>query len=85
VLHGFIVDFCCLQECIVIELEGDAHDSMERQSYDRARSEFLTAAGFRVIRVRNKDVTREYLEAVLRNLLNSPVVPPLPKGEGVRG
>ena len=27
VLHGFIVDFCCLSERIVIELEGDVHDN----------------------------------------------------------
>ena len=29
VLHGFIVDFCCLSERIVIELEGDVHDRLE--------------------------------------------------------
>jgi len=28
-LHGFIVDFCCLSERIVIELEGDVHDRLE--------------------------------------------------------
>jgi len=89
VLHGFIVDFCCLHECIVIELAGDAHDSVERQSYDRARTEFLTAAGFRVIRVRNKEVSQQHLESMLRKVLrthpSSPVVPPLRNGEGDRG
>ena len=71
VLHGFIVDFCCLHECIVIELEGDAHDSIERRGYDRARAEFLTAAGFRVIRVRNKEVSQQHLESVLRKALRT--------------
>ena len=86
VLHGFIVDFCCLAKHIVIELDGNAHDSIERQGYDRARTEFLTAAGFRVIRVRNKDVSQQHLERVLRKALRtSPIVPPLRNGEGVRG
>lgn len=71
VLHGFIGDFCCLKERIVIELEGDAHDSEERSAYDRARTGFLNAAGYRVIRVRNKDVNREQLETVLRKALGA--------------
>ena len=87
VLHGFIVDFCCLSERIVIELEGNVHDSQARRDYDRARAGFLKAAGYRVIRIRNKDVSRERLEALLRETQSSisPLVPPLPKGEGVRG
>jgi very-short-patch-repair endonuclease len=71
VLHGFIVDFCYLSERIVIELEGDAHDSEERRAYDRARAGFLNAAGYRVIRVRNKDVSRENLDALLRAALGT--------------
>src|SRR5690349_3585886 len=57
VLHGFIVDFYCASERIVIELEGDAHDGAAEQTYDRARAEILVAAGYRIIRVRNKDVS----------------------------
>ena len=69
VLHGFIVDFCCLRERIVIELEGDVHDAEDQRAYDRARAGFLEAAGYRVIRVGNKDVSREHLEAVIREAL----------------
>ena len=86
VVHGFVVDFYCLAERIVLELEGNAHDSTASRAYDRARAGFLIAAGYRVIRVRNNDVTREHLTTVLRAALRSqPIVPPLPKGEGVRG
>src|SRR5881628_1512953 len=35
VLHGFIVDFYCASERVVIELEGSVHDGAARQSYDR--------------------------------------------------
>jgi len=47
VLHGFIVDFYCAAERIVVELEGDVHDAPERVSYDDARAAFLEAAGYR--------------------------------------
>lgn len=66
VLHGFIVDFYCPSERIVIELEGDVHDTEAQRDYDLARAGFLNAAGYRVIRVRNRDLSREHLEALLR-------------------
>ncbi|PYP04857.1 MAG: hypothetical protein DMD25_09840 [Gemmatimonadetes bacterium] len=46
-------------ERLVLELEGDAHDEQNRRNYDAARAEFLEAAGYRVVCVRNRDVTRE--------------------------
>ena len=86
VLHGFIVDFYCVAERLVVELEGDVHDTSDQRAYDAARAAFLEAAGYRVIRIRNRHVTRAHVEALLRERLGSPpVVPPLPKGEGVRG
>lgn len=45
VVQKFIVDFCCLSERIVIELEGDVHDAEEHEAYDRGRAELLRAAG----------------------------------------
>src|SRR5438309_8083545 len=69
VLHGFIVDFYCAARRLVLELEGDAHDPRDRQAYDTARAEFLEAAGYRVVRVRNRDVTPDHLELVLRGAL----------------
>jgi len=78
--------FYCVAERLVLELEGDAHDGWDRQIYDAARAEFLEGAGYRVVRVRNRDVTREQLEAVIEDALRkSLLVPPLPKGEGDRG
>ncbi len=66
-LRGFIVDFYCAAKRLVLELEGDAHDGPDQRAYDAARAEVLEAAGFRVVRVRNGDVTRAGLEAIVRN------------------
>jgi len=70
-LHGFIVDFYCPSERIVIELEGNVHDTEAQRGYDQARAGFLEAAGYRVIRVRNRDVSREHLDAALREALET--------------
>ena len=67
VLRGFIVDFYCADKRLVLELEGDVHDGPDQRAYDAARAEVLEAAGFRVVRVRNGNVTRAGLEAVVRN------------------
>ncbi len=71
VLHGFIVDFYSASERVVIELEGSQHDGAAQQIYDRARAALLTAAGYRVIRIRNKDVSRDHFETVLQEALGS--------------
>jgi len=99
VLRGFIVDFYCAAARLVLELEGDAHDGPAQRAYDAARAEVLEAAGFQVVRVRNAQVTRAGLEAVLGAVLTSTrrdsrvlvhrrtfMVPPLRIcGEGDRG
>jgi len=86
VLHGFIVDFCCLEARIVLEVDGNVHAAEPRRGYDMARAAILSAAGFQVLRIANRDVTRHNLEKLLGAALkNSHFVPPLPKGEGARG
>src|SRR5947207_13635906 len=81
VLHGFIVDFYCLAERLVLELEGDPHDRDDQRAYDAARAEVLEAAGYRVVRVRNRDVTRERLEALVRQALGDHPSFPLSRRE----
>jgi very-short-patch-repair endonuclease len=66
VLHGFVVEFFCAARRLVVELEGDVHDSRAQRAYDAARAAYLRAAGYRVVRIRNRDVTRARLEALLR-------------------
>src|SRR5439155_23344865 len=86
VLRGFIVAFYCAPILLVLELEGAAHDGPDQRAYHAARAEVLEAAGFRVVRVRNGDVTRAGLEAVLRSVPGDSSTCPLSRqGEGDRG
>ena len=72
-LYGFIVDFCCLESKLVIELDGDAHAG--RESFDCWRSDKLRARGFRVMRFMNSDVT-ENLEGVMQAISQALAAPP---------
>src|SRR3989441_1018149 len=60
VLHGFVVDFYCAAERLVLELEGAPHAGCERRANDAARAATLEAAGYRVIRIaRSEEHTSE--------------------------
>jgi very-short-patch-repair endonuclease len=62
VIGRHIVDFCCREERLVVELDGGHHG--EQINRDRARSISLGAAGYRVLRFWNTDVL-ENIEGVL--------------------
>lgn len=68
-LGGFIVDFYCPALRLVLELDGAPHDDPRQASYDAARTAWLEACGYRVCRVRNRELSREGLEQLLRPLL----------------
>ena len=69
------MDFYCAAERLVLELEGDVHDGPDQRAYDAARADVLKAAGFRVVRVRNVQVTQAALAAVLRRVLTLVAAP----------
>jgi very-short-patch-repair endonuclease len=81
VIHGLIVDFFCVELDLVLEVDGSVHESKDAVDYDIARSTYLQAHGFRVLRVRNEDVSEKHLSNLLRTFISSPS----PDGRGVRG
>jgi len=50
----FILDFCCTEARLCIEIDGPVHD--EQRERDAERTAWLEAAGYRVIRFRNEEV-----------------------------
>lgn len=79
----YIVDFCCPERGLVIELDGSQH--AEQAEADNERSAFLAAQGYRVLRFWDSEVLVEtdgVLEAIRRALVD-PHPGPLPvKGRG---
>ena len=60
----YIVDFVCLEQRRVIEVDGSQHRQPEGQRHDEARTAYLNREGFRVIRVWNNEVLGQ-MDAVL--------------------
>ncbi len=57
----YILDFVCLENKLVIEVDGGQHG--ERTEYDEIRTQDLVKAGLRVLRFWNNEVLQE-MEAV---------------------
>ena len=55
-IDNFIVDFVCLEQKLIIELDGGQHNTDQSESYDGLRTRELEKKGFRVIRFWNHEV-----------------------------
>ncbi|MEK6561949.1 MAG: endonuclease domain-containing protein [Candidatus Binatota bacterium] len=76
----YIVDFFCPESRLVVELDGGHHANQAEA--DMRRTEFLTKAGYRVLRFWDNEVLSE-TAAVLQKIvgeLNHPSPRPLPQG-----
>jgi very-short-patch-repair endonuclease len=58
----YVVDFCCLSERFVVEVDGSAHDHIDRVKFDDRRVSFLKENGFRVLRVSAQRVLRDCVD-----------------------
>ena len=67
-LGPYIVDFVCIESCLVIELDGGYHDYVVEA--DLKRQEYLNQLGFTVLRFWNEDVLED-AEAVARGIQNA--------------
>ena len=79
----YIVDFCCIEKCLIIELDGSQHTAQS----DSVRTHALEAQGWTILRFWDNDVLLN-IEAVLDAMWNAVRVPtltptPLPAGEGL--
>jgi adenine-specific DNA-methyltransferase len=80
-LGPYVVDFACLKQKLVVEVDGGQH--VEQAEADAERSRWLRAQGFRVLRFWNHEVlaaTDDVLEAILDALERSPLPNPPPQG-----
>lgn len=67
VILGFIVDFYCHKYRLIVEIDGEVHDSHKEQ--DLEREKVLTQNGFRIIRFTNAQVENN-IEEVLTGILD---------------
>ncbi len=86
VIPPYIADFLCPAVKLVIEVDGDTHDSLT----DTRRDAHLATLGYRVLRFTNHDVMTNMdgvAEFILASLSGSrrPPPSPSPEGEGLNG
>jgi very-short-patch-repair endonuclease len=67
-LAGYIVDFACLDQKLIVEVDGIQHLSAEGAAKDAARDADLTWRGFKVLRFANSDV-KEKLDGTMAEIL----------------
>jgi len=81
-IGAYIVDFVCLQQRLIIEVDGSQHLQSEA---DKQRDTWLVKQGFRVLRFWNNDVLLNIdvvLEAIYQAVFPSPLTPLPQVGEG---
>ena len=74
----YIVDFICLDERLIIEIDGGQHESAQAAD-DAKRDAWLRGEGFRILRFWNNDVLKS-LDGVLERVaeaLREPLPPSL--------
>jgi very-short-patch-repair endonuclease len=52
----YVVDFCCLDAKLVIELDGGHHSEDKHRQIDLVRQKYLENLGFTVLRFWNNDI-----------------------------
>lgn len=90
-IDAFVMDFACLKQRLVIEIDGGQHARSTDAAADRIRGDRLRQLGFSVTRFWNVDVDRNLagvIEAIVARLSEEPLPTPaatrrtLPCGEG---
>jgi very-short-patch-repair endonuclease len=81
----FVLDFYCPIHKLVVEVDGDVHDT--QQERDAERTAVIEAHGYRVVRFRNEEVMQNLprVLARIRAETSSASPPLLLSGEGAGG
>ena len=83
VVHGYVVDFLCVEHRLVLEIDGDIHLDPVQRERDAERSSRLRDRGYHILRIQNSDVSKPSLEQALRRFLD--MERPSPARERGRG
>ena len=85
---AFIVDFICLSKQLVIEIDGEYHNTEEQIASDFERTEIINSLGFEVIRFTNEEVKsnlKNVVETIISKLNSKEANSPSQKKRGPGG
>jgi very-short-patch-repair endonuclease len=83
-IDHFIVDFACLSQRLIVEVDGGTHGTDAVLRRDARRERYLRDQGFRILRLWNSDVMHN-MEGVMDTIvaaLHTPAPDPSPRRVG---
>jgi very-short-patch-repair endonuclease len=80
-IGAFVVDFCCVERGLVVELDGGQH--AERSDVDERRTRVLERLGYRVLRFWDSEVISNF-DGMLERISEALESPHLLRGRGDR-
>ena len=66
-IGDYIADFLCVNNKMVIEVDGEYHNDPQQQQEDQWRTENLQNKGYHVIRFKNEEVDSD-IQGVIRKI-----------------
>ena len=66
-IGNYIVDFLCIDNKVIIEIDGGQHNENDNKLLDEIRTEYLKSKGYKVIRFWNNEIY-ENIDGVLLKL-----------------
>lgn len=70
-IGGYILDFYCAEKKLIIEIDGEIHNTLKAIEYDLVRDKFFRGLGYKTLRVKNDEVDKniqKVLEIIRGNL-----------------
>ena len=66
---GYITDFYCSEKKLIIELDGEIHNTKEAEEYDAVRDKYFAELGYKTVRFLNREVEKE-IDKVINQIEN---------------
>jgi|SRR5665213_839727 len=67
-IGSYIVDFVCIEQKLIVELDGGQHG--DQTAYDDRRTDFLSREGYRVLRFWNNELVENF-DGVLATIVEA--------------
>lgn len=87
-MGNYVVDFCCQEKKIIIEVDGGQHNEMKNRKIDALRDNYLKNKGYIILRFWNNGISDNFegvLEVIRRTVAADDLSPILSPSPGERG
>jgi superfamily I DNA and/or RNA helicase len=82
-IGDYIVDFICIENHLIIEVDGKYHEEKQQQKEDIIRSEYLKAKGYHILRFTNEEVLNNTEEVINTIKTTAPSLKERARGEAI--